>query len=71
MTGQIDRRDVFSYAEGRRLAERERAIAMRMIWKGLVDYVRRRPAAPGPAAPGPARGSQPPMPALGSLPRGG
>lgn len=67
MTMQIDRRDVLSYAEGRRLAERERAIVIRQMWKSLAGYVRRRVF----TAPGAARGSQPLLRAVRPLPRAG
>lgn len=41
MTHHIDYRDVFSYADGRRRAERERALALREGWRRLVAFVRR------------------------------
>lgn len=67
MTMQIDRRDAFSYAEGRRLAERERAIVIRLIWKRLAGYVRCRVF----TAPGAASGSQPLLRAVRPLLRAG
>ncbi|KAF0137620.1 MAG: hypothetical protein FD152_340 [Xanthobacteraceae bacterium] len=41
MTHHIDHRDAFSYAERRRRAERERALALRAVWRRLMRTVRR------------------------------
>lgn len=35
MTIRIDRRDAFTYAEARRMVARERAAALRALWRGL------------------------------------
>lgn len=41
MTHSIDHRDAFNYAEGRRLAERERALVLRAGWHRLMGFARR------------------------------
>ncbi len=41
MAHHVDHRDVFSYADVRRRAERERALALRSGWRLLMSTVRR------------------------------
>jgi hypothetical protein len=42
MPHSIDRRDAFTYAEARRLAERERAIATRLLWRAARHWISAR-----------------------------
>jgi hypothetical protein len=51
MTIHIDHRDFLTYSEGRELASRERAEAIRAVWAGIAAWVSRYiTTAPAPSA---------------------